>query len=63
MWKVTAQSETDAEILLYDIISDIDSENWGVVNAKGLINRIKALGNVQNITLRINSVGGDVFEA
>ena len=63
MWKVTAQSETDAEILLYDIISDFESEDWGVVNAKGFINRIKALGNVQNITLRINSIGGDVLEA
>ena len=63
MWKVTAQSETDAEILLYDMISDTDSENWGIINAKGLISKVKALGNVQNITLRINSVGGDVFEA
>ena len=63
MWKVTAKSDTDAEILLYDIISDFESEACGYVNARGLINRIKALGNVENITLRINSVGGDVFEA
>ena len=63
MWKVTAKSDTDAEILLYDIISDFESEACGYVNARGLINRIKALGNVENITLRINSIGGDVFEA
>lgn len=63
MWKVTAQSETEAEILLYDIISDIEFAEFGLINAKGLINKIKALGNIQNITLRINSVGGDVFEA
>ena len=63
MWKVTAKSDSSAEILLYDEISDLNAENWGLVNAKGLINRIKELGNVKDITLRINSVGGDVFEA
>ncbi|MBQ7594168.1 MAG: Clp protease ClpP [Synergistaceae bacterium] len=63
MWKVTAKSESEAEILLYDEISAFNDENWGLVNAKSLINKIKALGNIQNITLRINSVGGDVFEA
>ena len=63
MWKVTAKSESEAEILLYDEISAFNNEGWGLVNAKSLINKIKALGNVQNITLRINSVGGDVFEA
>lgn len=39
MWKVTAKSETDAEILLYDIISDFESEACGYVNAKSLINK------------------------
>ena len=63
MWKVTAKSDSEAEILLYDEIAGFEDEEWGFVNAKGLINKIKALGNVQNITLRINSVGGDVFEA
>ena len=63
MWKVTAQSDSEAEILLYDEIADFDSENWGFVSAKGLINKIKALGKVSDITLRINSIGGDVFEA
>ena len=63
MWKVTAKSDSEAEILLYDEISDFESDSWGVINAKGLINKIKALGNIQNFTLRINSVGGDVFEA
>ena len=63
MWKVTAKSDTEAEILLYDVISDFEDEEWGVINAKGLISKVKALGNIQNITLRINSIGGDVFEA
>lgn len=63
MWKVTNQGANEAEILLYDIISDFDDEDWGITSAKALINKIKALGSVSNITLRINSVGGDVFEA
>lgn len=63
MWKVTAKSDSEAEILLYDEISDLNAESMRLVNAKGLINKIKALGNIENITLRINSVGGDVFEA
>lgn len=61
--KVTAKSDSEAEILLYDEIADFDSESWGTTSAKGLITKIKALGNVENITLRVNSVGGDVFEA
>ena len=52
-----------AEILLYDQIADFDSDKWGLISAKGLINKIKDLGQIENITLRINSVGGDVFEA
>ena len=63
MWKVTAKSETEAEILLYDMITEFDSEEFGVISAKGLINKIKTLGNIENITLRINSIGGDVFQA
>ena len=62
MWKITAKSESDAEILLYDVIGDYD-ENWEYQGAKNLIGKVKALGDVKNITLRINSIGGDVFEA
>ena len=63
VWKVTAKSDSEAEILLYDEISDLEADNWGLMNAKGLISKIKALGSVKDITLRINSIGGDVFEA
>lgn len=63
MFKVTAKGNNEAEILLYDQIADFDSEKWGLISAKGLINKIKDLGQIDNITLRINSVGGDVFEA
>lgn len=44
VWKVTAKSDSEAEILLYDEISDLDADNWGLMNAKGLISKIKALG-------------------
>lgn len=63
MFKVTAKGNNEAEILLYDQIADFDSDKMGVISAKGLINKIKDLGAIDNITLRINSVGGDVFEA
>lgn len=63
MWKVTAKSANEAEIFLYDQIADFDVSEWGFISAKGLINQIKALGKVENITLRINSVGGDVWQA
>ncbi|MBQ9565647.1 MAG: Clp protease ClpP [Synergistaceae bacterium] len=62
MWKITAKSESDAEILLYDVIGGYD-DNWEYQGAKTLIGKVKALGDVKNITLRINSIGGDVFEA
>ncbi len=57
-WKITAKADNEAEILLYDIIGGYD-ENWEYQGAKNLINKIKALGDVRNITLRINSAGGD----
>ena len=63
MFKVTAKGNNEAEILLYDQIADFDSDKWGLISAKGLINKIKDLGQIENITLRINSVGCDVFEA
>ena len=63
MWKITNQSNNEAEILLYDTITDFDDERWGYTSAKGIINKIKALGKIENITLRINCVGGDVFQA
>jgi ATP-dependent protease ClpP protease subunit len=57
-WTVKAASESEAEILLYDDIS----RYWGK-SAKNFVQEIKALGNVAEIALRINSIGGDVNEA
>ena len=63
MFKVTAQADNEAEILLYDMIADFDYDEWHIISAKGFIDKVKALGDVKKINLRINSVGGDVFEA
>lgn len=63
-WRVTAKSATtgsEGEILMYDVIGGDDG--WERQGAKAMIGQIKALGDIENITLRINSVGGDVFEA
>lgn len=63
MWEIKNQSGNEAEILLYDQIASFHDEDWGYTNARALVKEIKALGNIKNITLRINSVGGDVFQA
>lgn len=46
-----------AEILIYDVID----EYWGV-GAKDFVQQLLLLGDVETITVRINSSGGDVFE-
>ncbi len=64
MWQIQNKSEDNAEILLYDnITSNAENPFEGGISAKMLINKIKELGNVKNITLRINSNGGYVFQA
>ncbi|MBR1486126.1 MAG: Clp protease ClpP [Synergistaceae bacterium] len=63
MWKITNKNVDEVEILLYDEIANYNDEDFGYTNAKGLINKIKELGNVKSFMLRINSVGGDVVQA
>ena len=58
MWQVNAKSETEAEILLYDDIG----KYWGK-SAKDFVRAINDLGDITSISLRINSTGGDVWEA
>lgn len=50
-----------AEITLY---GDIGASFWGeeTVDAKSFLADLKALGEVDEITLRVNSPGGDVFD-
>ena len=58
-WTVKARTEeSQAEVLLYDAIGE-----WAGKSAKDFVKEIKALGDVSSITLRINSAGGDVFDA
>lgn len=53
-------AKDDAEILIYD---GIGQDFWGDgVTAKGFDKELKALGSPKNITVRINSGGGDVFD-
>lgn len=65
-WTIKATGEktgeNEAEILLYDIIGGYD-DDCVRQSAKIFIDKLKALGSVREISLRINSAGGDVFEA
>ncbi len=55
------KSADTAEILMYDQIG-LDPWSGEGIGAKQFARDLKALGNVNNITLKINSPGGDVFE-
>ncbi|MGF7178431.1 ClpP-like prohead protease/major capsid protein fusion protein [Azospirillum doebereinerae] len=49
---------SDGEVMIYGVVGD----EWDGLDAKSVINGIKALGTVDTITLRINSGGGYVYE-
>ena len=61
-WQFRNATEDSAELLLYGDISDT---SWfgDEVTPKQFADELHALGNVQEITVRINSGGGDVFAA
>lgn len=54
-------SDLEAEVLLYDAIG-FDPETGEGTSAKGFAEALAALGPVNQLTIRINSGGGDVFE-
>ncbi len=60
-WKITnkAVSKT-AEILIYEQIGEGFFEDG--IGAKRFVEDLKALGDIENIDIRINSPGGSVFE-
>lgn len=61
-WQFCNQTEESAELLLYGDISD--TSWWGdEVTPKQFTEDLNALGDVKDITVRINSGGGDVFAA
>ena len=61
-FRVLAKSKGDTtnEIHIYD---DIGASWFGGIGAKDVIDALKEIGKVDEITCRINSYGGDVFEA
>jgi ATP-dependent protease ClpP protease subunit len=60
-WYTMKAEDSTAEIVIYD---EIGKSWWGedTVSAKQFLDDLNALGDVSNITLRINSPGGDVFD-
>lgn len=61
-WRFQNQTGSSAELLLYGDISD--TSWWGdEVTPKQFAEELNALGAVSEITVRINSGGGDVFAA
>ncbi|WP_241810445.1 head maturation protease, ClpP-related, partial [Enterovibrio norvegicus] len=55
-FSINAAAAGTAEIYIYDEIG-----GWGI-SARQFATELKALGDIHNITLRIHSPGGDVFE-
>jgi ATP-dependent protease ClpP protease subunit len=60
-YTMKADEEKTAEIVIYD---EIGKSWWGedTVSAKQFLDDLNALGEVDAITLRVNSPGGDVFD-
>lgn len=59
-FQIQAKAKDAAEVLIYDRIG----KGWdgNGIGAKDFNESLKALGDVNNITLRINSPGGNVFD-
>lgn len=57
-YSIRAAAGGEAEILIYDAIGGLDG-----ITAKQFAKDLKALGSPKQLTLRINSPGGDVFDA
>jgi ATP-dependent protease ClpP protease subunit len=58
-FSMKAENKT-AEILIYDVIGE--DFFYGGIGSKDFVQQLAALGDVNEITVRINSPGGDVFE-
>ena len=62
-WKFRNQADGNAELLLYGNIASEQSWWSDDVTPKQFAEELAGLGTVSNITVRINSGGGDVFAA
>lgn len=61
-WQFKSLGQDEGELLLYGEISDMTW--WGdEVTPKQFLQDLKDLGDIKNLTVRINSPGGDVFAA
>lgn len=60
----TMRAPTGDEAAVISIYDEIGRSFWGEdsISAKGFLESLAELGDVKNITLRINSPGGDVFD-
>lgn len=56
---VVNKKDDKGEILIYD---DIGPDWWGMIGVATIANALKELGEVKELTVRINSGGGSVFE-
>lgn len=62
-WEFKNISDDEAELMLYGEIASEESWWSDVITPKQFIKDLKALGEKSNITVRVNSGGGDVFAA
>lgn len=60
-WKIVNKAKDTAEILLYEQFGKDFFSDEGIA-AKDFAADLKALGDIKNIDIRINSAGGSVFE-
>lgn len=57
-FRITARNQREAEILLYEDVGE-----WlGGISAQRFAAELRAVGPVQRLDIRINSMGGDVFD-
>jgi ATP-dependent protease ClpP protease subunit len=62
-WNFSPQEQSDAELTIYGDIAAYESWWDDETTAKQFADELNALGDVEDITVRINSGGGDVFAA
>jgi len=60
---VLAPDRSSATVYLYDVIDPYADEFWGGISAHQLVPQLAQLSDVPLIHVRINSPGGDVFDA
>ena len=61
-YRFSAVAEKQAELLIYDMIGKDYYGDGSTVEAKKFIKDLKNLGDIDDLSIRINSPGGSVFE-